>query len=144
LATQTSHREAKLHLRSFSCQLTVSLAEDKGRCPTTPPSAAVDSAKKLAQATATTNSDGERVGTVTVLTVVSDTGYVCSAKVIQGLAKKVDDEAVDTVRKWRFRPAIKNGARVPVVVNIQLTYRIDKNGNVITESPKPEQIQPHQ
>jgi protein TonB len=71
-----------------------------------------------------------------MLIVISDTGYVCSAQVIQGLGKQIDAEAVKSIQKWRFHPAIKDGHPVPVAANIQLNYRLDQNGNIIANSPE--------
>ena len=111
---------------------TLLFADDKGTCPPAPPAPAFDSAKKLAQGTPT-NAQGQRIGTVTLLTVISDTGHVCSAQVIQGIEKKIDAGAVKAVLQWKFHPAIKNGHRVPTVANIQIHYRLDKDGNVISD-----------
>lgn len=36
----------------------------------------------------------------------------------------LDDIAVDTVRRYRFRPALQDGVPVPVRVNIEVRFRI--------------------
>jgi hypothetical protein len=122
--------------------LTFSVAEDKGTCPPAPPPGAFDLSKKIAKPT-TTDSQGNRIATITLLAVVSDKGYICSARVIQGLERKADAEAVKAVLKWHLPPATKDGHAVPTVATIEAKYRIDKNGNVTIESPKPEANQPH-
>lgn len=110
------------------------LAEDKGTCPLAP----------LHEKHRTNSAD--RSGTITVLAVVSDTGYVCSAKVIDGIDKKSDADAEKTVRQWHFAPAKKNGRPVPVVVTVEVPYERDKDGNVFLSShqPAPTEEVPHQ
>jgi TonB family protein len=102
-----------------------SLAENKGTCPPAPP---VEKHR--------TNS-GDRSGKITIQAVVSDTGYVCSAKVIDGIDKKFDADAENVVRQWHFSPAKKNGRPVPVVVSVEVHYERDKDGNVILSSQQP-------
>ena len=68
---------------------------------------------------------------------MSDTGYVCSAKVIDGIDKKSDADAENAVRHWNFAPAKKDGRPVPVVVTVQVRYERDKDGNVILSSHQP-------
>jgi hypothetical protein len=68
------------------------VGENKGNCPSPPPI----SAKKNPAPTNPTEI------TVSVLVVISDTGYVCSAQVLQGVDKVTDAEAVRTVRAWQF------------------------------------------
>jgi hypothetical protein len=103
------------------------VAENKGTCPPAPP---VD--KHL-----TTITSGKANGTISILAVISDRGYVCAAHVIRGLDKKSNAEAERIVRQWRFTPAKKDGHAVPVVVTVQVNYDRDKNGNVIISSSKP-------
>jgi TonB family protein len=62
-----------------------------------------------------------------MLMVISDTGYVCSASVLQGLGKDIDSKALQTVRKWHFKPALKDGQPVPVSAELFVT--VDLNGN---------------
>ena len=118
---------------AFLCVITAvlcsvpSVAENKGTCPPAPP---------VGKHRATSNAD-ESNGTITVLAVVSDRGYVCTAQVIRGIDKKSNAEAEKTVRQWRFTPAKKDGHPVPVVVKVPVNYERDKNGNVIISSSKP-------
>ena len=103
-----------------------SLAENKGTCPPSPP----------VERHRTNSSD--QSGKITLQAVVSDTGYVCSAKVINGINKKSDADAENAVRQWHFAPAKKDGRRpVPVVVTVEVHYERDKDGNVILSSQQP-------
>ena len=101
------------------------LAEDKGTCPPAPP---VEKHR---------TNRVDQSGKITLQAVVSDTGYVCSAKVIDGIDKKSDADAENVVRQWHFSPAKKNGRPVPVVVSVEVHYERDKDGNVILSSQQP-------
>jgi hypothetical protein len=100
-------------------------AEDKGTCPSAPP---VNTHR-------TKSSD--RSGKITLQAVVSDTGYVCSVKVIDGIDKKSDTDAENTVRQWHFARAKKNGHPVPLVLAVEVRYDRDKDGNVILSAHQP-------
>lgn len=102
-----------------------SLAEHKGTCPPPPP---VERHRA--------NCSGKS-GKITLQAVVSDTGYVCSATVIDGLDKKSNADAENAVRQWHFAPAMKNGRPVPVVVTVEVHYERDKHGNVTLSSHQP-------
>jgi Gram-negative bacterial TonB protein C-terminal len=102
-----------------------SLAENKGICPPSPP-----------VETHHTNSR-DQSGNITLQAAVSDTGYVCSAKVIGGIDKKSDADAERVVREWHFAPAKKDGHPVPVVVAVEVHYERDKDGNNILSSHQP-------
>src|ERR1022692_75737 len=97
---------------AFTCLIIValcvvtSLAENRGTCPPSPP----------VERHRTNSSD--QSGKITVQVVVSDTGYVCSAKVIDGIDKKSDADAETVVRQWHFAPAKKDGRSVSVVVAV--------------------------
>jgi TonB family protein len=101
------------------------LAENKGTCPPSPP-----------VARHRTNSS-DQSGKITLQAVVSDTGYVCSAKVIDGIDKKFDADAENAVRQWRFVAAKKDGRPVPVVVSVEVHYERNKDGNIILSSHQP-------
>ena len=57
-------------------------------------------------------------GTVTVLVVISDKGFVCGATVLRGIDSRTDRQALDSVRGWQFSPAKKDGRTVPVVATL--------------------------
>ena len=75
-----------------------------------------------------------------MLTVISDTGHVCSAQVLQGVDIKTDADVVKTVRSWNFEPARRDGRAVPTVVTLEVKYLRDKAGHLVyepTDGPKP-------
>ena len=49
------------------------------------------------------------VGTVYLLTVISDRGYVCDVQLIRGFEKTADAKAISAVRQWHFYPEQKAG-----------------------------------
>lgn len=78
-------------------------------------------------------------GTVFLLLIISDKGYVCSAQVIQGFDKEADKRAVEGTRQWRFDPSKKNGHPVAVEVRIEVSFWRNANGELISdigEKPK--------
>ena len=107
-----------------SCAV-ASLAENKGTCPPSPP---VERHRTNAS---------DQSGKITVQAVVSETGYVCSAKVINSIDKKTDADAENAVRQRHFAPAKKDGRPVPVVVTVEVQYERDKDGNIILSAHQP-------
>jgi protein TonB len=45
-------------------------------------------------------------------------------KVIRSLEADLDDKALEAVRKYRFKPAMKGGQPVPVIVDIEVNFRL--------------------
>lgn len=66
-------------------------------------------------------------GTVVVECVVNPDGRVALATVVRSLDREsgLDDEAIWAARQWRFLPATLNGTAVPVVITIEMTFRIE-------------------
>ncbi len=102
----------------------LSLGQNKGLCPPAPAASALNAKNTPSPRRAT---DAKSIA-VTVLTVVSDTGYVCDARVLNGVEKDIDKEAVETVRSWHFKPARKDGRDVPVVITVKVNFEKDKDG----------------
>jgi protein TonB len=65
-------------------------------------------------------------GVVMVEAVVLADGGVGQVRVIRSLDPTfgLDQEALKTVRKWRFRPGMRQGQAVPVIVEIELTFTL--------------------
>lgn len=82
----------------------------------------------------------DKIDTVYVLVVISDTGSVCSARAVTGLE---DDrkKAEDTVRTWKFSPGKQGGRPVPVGALVQIQFRKNAKGKV---SPEPQPSNPAQ
>jgi len=111
----------------------VSSASDRGFCPPTPAKPNSNATAKSAKRTPPAP-DAQFVGTVTLMAVISDTGYVCDAQVIRGLDKETDKRAEDSLRQGQFRPAYKDGHAIPVVVSVDVNYW-RKDGELIQVPP---------
>ena len=65
-------------------------------------------------------------GTVEVEAVINADGRVGEVRVTRSLDKEhgLDEQAVKAVKQWEFKPAMKNGVAVPVLVSIEMTYSV--------------------
>jgi len=67
--------------------------------------------------------DAERHGLVVMLVGVNAKGHVQAVRVLRSDEKAYEQTAVDTVRKWKFKPAEKNGQPVPVQVTVEMKFQ---------------------
>ena len=67
-------------------------------------------------------------GAVWMDVVVNVDGKVGDVRVTHSLDREygLDDQAVAAVKKWEFKPGTKDGAPVPVVVQIEMTFTLRK------------------
>jgi TonB family protein len=58
--------------------------------------------------------------------VVETTGICSDAKVVRSFTPNfgLDQEAIKAAQQWRFRPGLRMGEPVPVLVTIELSFRI--------------------
>jgi TonB family protein len=62
---------------------------------------------------------------VCVLSLVVDSyGMPQNVKVVRPLGMGLDEKAVESVLRYRFKPAMKDGAPVPVMLNIEVSFRL--------------------
>jgi periplasmic protein TonB len=61
-------------------------------------------------------------GVVVVECVVMPDGVPSAVRVVRSLDPALDLEATKAVRQWRFKPGMKDGKPVPVLVTIELTF----------------------
>jgi hypothetical protein len=104
----------------------MAFGENNGVCPPLPP---LPSSKNVARFHV-----GDTSVTTSVLAVISDTGYVCSARLLDKADKEVATEITTAIRQWHFDPAMKDGYRVPVLVTIQVNVKRDEAGKIIVSS----------
>ena len=45
-------------------------------------------------------------------------------KVVRPLGLGLDEKAIEAIKKWRFRPGVKNGKPVAVLVTIEVNFRL--------------------
>ncbi|MFY9906606.1 MAG: energy transducer TonB [Terriglobales bacterium] len=63
-------------------------------------------------------------GTVTLELLVTPEGAVGDVEVCKSLEPSLDQRAVETVHRWKFSPATKDGKPVAVYVRVDLTFRL--------------------
>lgn len=63
-------------------------------------------------------------GTVVLWIVVDASGAVTECRVVKPLGMGLDEKAVETVKTWKFKPALKNGSPVPVKVMVEVSFRL--------------------
>ncbi|MGE5326588.1 MAG: energy transducer TonB [Deltaproteobacteria bacterium] len=63
-------------------------------------------------------------GVVDLMIVVDPDGNVAFARLLKPLGMGLDESALQTVKTWRFKPALRNGSPVPVRVMVQVSFRL--------------------
>lgn len=69
-----------------------------------------------------TSLEGKKSAVVTVECVVTTDGQPAKVRVKQPVDPAFDEAAVKAVRQWQFKPGLKDGRPVPVLVEIELTF----------------------
>ena len=62
--------------------------------------------------------------TVVLWIVVDAGGSVIDVKLLRGVGKGLDESAMQTVRTWKFKPAMKKGKPVPVKVVVEVSFKL--------------------
>jgi TonB family protein len=63
-------------------------------------------------------------GPVILSCVIDSNGRVVEVKVLKGLTLGLTESAVETVRTWRFEPAMRDGEPVPVYFNLVVNFHL--------------------
>ena len=63
-------------------------------------------------------------GTVEMEAVVDVDGSVSAARVLTPLHPELDEQALNALKEWKFVPGTKDGAPVPVLVTIEMTFAL--------------------
>jgi TonB family protein len=63
-------------------------------------------------------------GTVVLWITVDAAGGVTDCRVVKPLGLGLDEKAVETVRTWKFKPALRSGTPVPVRVMVEVSFRL--------------------
>ncbi len=63
-------------------------------------------------------------GTVVLFVIIDASGNVAKCQVIKPLGLGLDEKALETVKTWKFKPAMKNGVAVPVQVTVEVSFRL--------------------
>jgi TonB family protein len=67
-------------------------------------------------------------GIVVLWLVVDKDGNPQQIKVQRKLGKGLDEKAIEAVKQWRFKPSMKDGQPVPVMINIEINFRLYDGG----------------
>jgi protein TonB len=65
-------------------------------------------------------------GTVRLQAIVAPDGSVSAARIVRSLDQTfgLDQEALKTIKQWRFLPGLRDGRAVPVVIEVELTFTL--------------------
>jgi TonB family protein len=63
-------------------------------------------------------------GTVVLFIIINASGTVSECRVIKPLGLGLDEKAAETVKTWKFKPAMRNGTPVPVQVTVEVSFRL--------------------
>lgn len=63
-------------------------------------------------------------GTCVMRIVVDANGIPQDIRVTRPLGMGLDEKAMEAVRQWRFKPAMKDGAPVAVAINVEISFRL--------------------
>ena len=63
-------------------------------------------------------------GVVILETIVRRDGGVDVVRVARSLGLGLDQNAIEAVKKWRFRPGTKNGAPVDVALRVEVSFNL--------------------
>jgi TonB family protein len=66
--------------------------------------------------------DAEQRGTVVMLIGVNTKGHVEAVRVLRSDEVAFEKSAVETVKKWKFKPAQKDGHPVPVQFTVEMKF----------------------
>jgi TonB family protein len=68
---------------------------------------------------------GQKIqGTVMLQIIVDSSGLPQNVEVIKPLGYGLDQNAVETVRQYRFKPALKDGKPVAVYMTVAINFRL--------------------
>jgi periplasmic protein TonB len=63
-------------------------------------------------------------GTIVVEGVIDERGLTNTLRIRDGLGFGLDEQAIEAVRQWRFRPATRDGKPVAIVGTFYLSFRL--------------------
>jgi len=63
-------------------------------------------------------------GTVILSVVIGTDGAPHNIQVLSSLGLGLDDQAIEAVSQWKFKPGTKDGAPVPVAATIEVNFRL--------------------
>jgi TonB family protein len=70
-------------------------------------------------------------GTCVLWLVVDANGMPRDVKVTRALGLGLDEKATEAVRQWKFSPAMKDGVPVAVMINVEVSFRLSDEGELM-------------
>ncbi len=67
--------------------------------------------------------DAEQSGNVVMLIGVNPKGRVEAVRVLRSDEQTFEATAVETVKKWKFKPATKDGKPIPVQITVEMHFQ---------------------
>ena len=64
-------------------------------------------------------------GLVTVTFLVDDKGNVQDPSVVKSSHRELEESALTAIKKWRFKPARKDGVPVAIKVTIPIKFEVE-------------------
>ena len=60
-----------------------------------------------------------------MVTIIVDwRGIPQNLRIVRSLGMGLDEKALDAVRRYRFKPAMKDGKPVPVMMTVEVNFRL--------------------
>jgi TonB family protein len=75
--------------------------------------------------------DSPMAATVMVRVVIWKSGDVSPMRVVSGPAS-LEDEAMNTVRRWHYKPFVRDGEPIDVTTEIRVNFDPGKPGGIVT------------
>ena len=63
-------------------------------------------------------------GTVLLRVEIGKDGQVGDMRVDQGIGLGLDEKAMEAVRRWKFRPGMRNGRAVATIAVVEVHFRL--------------------
>jgi TonB family protein len=63
-------------------------------------------------------------GTLMLNVLVDKTGQIVRIRIQRPLGMGLDEQAVNALKTWRFKPATRNGEPIPVEMNIEISFKL--------------------
>ena len=63
-------------------------------------------------------------GSVTLFFILDENGRVSEPRVENSSRPEFEKPALDAIRKWRFRPGMRQGAPVPTIIVVEMEFSL--------------------
>jgi TonB family protein len=63
-------------------------------------------------------------GTVVLYVAIDENGKISNLRVARSLGLGLDEQAIDAVKHWKFKPAQYDGKPVPMAMNIEISFHL--------------------